>query len=190
MKKAVQSVAKRYDRVIGIDVSTKLIAVTVVDRGEPLALVSVGLPRGDINLRLSYARKWFSIVLDVYKPGACYIEAPILVQNPLATKHLAYMVGILFGECLERGIETADVPPMEWKSHIGYRAISKQERERVLSEYGETEGRKELRKIRKAQVQEKLKDRYPMFAKQLESDDLADALGIALYCWEKLGKHN
>ncbi len=190
MNKAIGFLSgKIYDRVMGIDPSTKKIVMAVVDRGAPLSIISLELQHGDINTRLLSLKNRFKHILAAYKPELVMVESPILVQNPLSTKHMSYAVGIIFGECLGMGVTIEDVAPMAWKSHFGYNTISKRERELVVKKYGETEGRKVLRKMRKEQTQDTLRKMFPEFSAQLEDDNMADALGIALYAWSVYGKH-
>lgn len=189
MRKAIKSISnKKYERVIGVDVSTRSIAIAMVEGGIPTRLISLALPHGDFYRRLSVARRRFDAVLRSFSPQVCVIESPIMVQNPLSTKQLSYVVGVLFGQCLERNIVVEDVPPMTWKSFLGYRTIRRGERERIIENLGETEGRKEISRIRKGQIQDKLSERYPRFASIIRGDDdLSDALGVALYAWDRFG---
>ncbi len=191
MKKTMDLLSdRRYKRVMGIDPSTKTISMAMVVNGTPQALISLELKHGDIYTRLKSLRSRFGAIMDAYSPELVIIESPIMVQNPLSTKHMAYAVGIIFGECLARGVRVEDIPPMTWKSFFGYSSITKQQKDEIMDIYGATEGRKVLKKMRKGKIQDTLKKRYPHLSKQLDDDNLADALAIALYTWSVYGQRD
>lgn len=178
---------KDSKRVIGVDASTKTIAMAMVEDGHPVRMFLIPLPNGDIMTRLRSVRKRFRTVISNYRPDFCLIEAPIMVQNPQTTKHIAYVVGVIMAQCLEEGIDVSDVPPMTWKSFIGYRPIDKHTKEEMEASLGAAEAKKEISRLRKRRVQDILQCRYPGLARELENNDIADALGIALYAWDLRG---
>lgn len=180
---------KKHKVVIGVDASTRAIAVSVVKSGKPAGMYYIKLPHGDLYHRLSSVRRKFEVLLKKIEPTVCLIEAPILIQNPLATKHMAYLVGILMGECLENNIKVEDVSPMTWKSFLGYKPIKKAEKQEIQKKFG-SKAREEMRRIRKGQVQEILTSKYPRIKSALKNDDLADSLGIALYAWHLYGAND
>lgn len=189
MKKILAGLkAKKYDRIIGIDSSTQGIAIAVVDGGRLTEVMYLPLPKADIFARLQKARKWISGILRGWNPDFVMIEAPIYIQNPNTTKNLSYVVGIIVGECLVQNIEVSDVPPSVWKSWIGYKRITKVQQADIMSRLGPTEGRKEIQRLRKSQIQDIMRCRFPRT--KWDNDNIADATAIALFAYDKLGAGN
>lgn len=186
MKKVLQQKQeKRYSNIIGIDASTRGIGLTYLEDGEIKSLLRLNLPTGDINERLLKIREWFSAILKLYKAEIVVIESAIFIQNPLTTKHISYAIGIIYGECLKQGIDVTDVSPSAWKAFLGYRPITKKMKENMINDLGKTEGVKKINKLKKSQVQNILRDRYPQFG--WEDDNIADSAGIALYAHSIFG---
>lgn len=177
---------RRYHRVLGIDPSTRGIACSLIVDGKITATMKINLGDGDIYHKIAKARKYFSPVLEMYKPEVVIVEQTVYIQNPETTRKLSYIVGILMGEAIHRDIYLEDVPPATWKSFIGARAIRKNEKESIIQELGLTEGRKEIQRRRKSQVQDILNERFSQF--DWSDDDVADSAGIALWGYSKFGK--
>lgn len=187
MKKAIDKIyGHNHDRVAGVDASTRCVAIAIIDAGRPVCLSRVDLGHGDMISRLSLVRDRFIATMKLYKPTFCMIEAPIMVQNPQTTKHMAYVVGILMGACLELGISVDDVPPMTWKTSLGYKPLKRS----VINDLGlsENEAKRYVRTYNKDQIRNKMIAMFPSFSTALEDDDLSDALGIALYAWDNYGR--
>lgn len=180
MRKTLKNIKlRKYRTIYGIDPSTQSIAVCVLVDGKIKRLIDVQLPKGDLATRLKKVREWFAPVVKLYPPDYVMVESPIFIQNPQTTKNIAYVVGILFGECLHLNIEITDIPPTTWKSWLGYKRVTKYQQAEILSRLGPTAGRKEIERLRKSQVQDIMRAKYP--ALDWSNDNLADATGIALY---------
>lgn len=170
-----------YTRVMGVDPSSHCVACSIVENGSPLSTVRIELGAGDVFKRIHKARQYFPKILDIYKPEFVAIEQTILIQNPETTRKLSYTVGILIAECLIRDIEVRDVPPATWKSFMGVKPLTKKWKESIIAERGATEGRKEIDRLKKSQLQEKLKEKFPHF--DWSDNDIADSTGIALWAF-------
>lgn len=173
-------------RVLGIDPSTRAIAACLLIEGQPQTLLKMDLFKSDLYDRLHRAKKWFPMILEIYKPDLCVIEQPIFLKNPMTTKNLSYVVGILLGEILINDIEVVDISPSTWKRFLGYKFLTRQHQAEIIAALGKTAGRKEIERLRKSQIQDILKDRYPMF--DWSDNDIADACGIALWAWSNHGE--
>jgi len=171
--------------VLGVDPSSVGIASTLIVAGEPRMTIKIELGAGDLYARLYRARKYFPKVLDICNPDFVVIEQTILIQNPETTRKLSYTVGILMAETLMRGISLMDVPPATWKSYLGIKPMTKRRKDEIISKLGETEGRKEISRLKKSPVQDILKERFPNFS--WEDNDVADSAGIGLWGFDKYG---
>lgn len=187
-KLLAESGEKKFSKILGVDPSSQKIACTLIEYGVPVATVKLDLKGGDIYERIHRARIYFPQVLEAYEPGFVCIEQSIMVQNPETSRKLSYVSGVLMGEVLVRDIFLRDVPPMTWKSFIGAKPLTKRWKEQIISELGETEGRKEIQRLKKSQVQDILKERYPNFSSIWEDNDVADSGGIGLWAYSVFGE--
>jgi Holliday junction resolvasome RuvABC endonuclease subunit len=185
MKVLTQVRVPKRKRVVGVDGSTHNLAICVVEKGKPVQLISLDLPKGDLQTRLSGVHKRFNAILDLVEPDFVMVESPIFIQNPQTTKNLSYVVGIIFSSALERGIAIEDVSPSTWKAHFGYKRVTKQLQQKLVDELGQTAARKEVQRLRKSQIQDKMREAYPDL--DWSNDNLADSAGIALYTWSLYG---
>lgn len=179
---------RRYHRVLGVDPATRGIACSVVDHDDLVATMKIQFGDGDIYDKIKKARQYFPKILDLYNPEVVVIEQSIFVQNHDTARKMSYVVGVLMGEVLIRGIVFNDVPPASWKSFVGARPIRQAEKDKVISELGQTEGKKEIKNRRKNQVQEIMKKQFPAF--NWSDDDIADSCGIALWGYDKYGRED
>lgn len=161
------------------------VACCLVVHGIPEATVKLDLGAGDLFKRLRRARYYFPKVLELYKPEFVAIEQTILIQNPETTRKLSYTVGVLMAETLIRDVPLIDVPPATWKSALGAKPMTKKRKEKIVEELGPTEGRKEISRLKKSQVQDILRGRFPQFP--WEDDDIADSAGIGLWAFGQYG---
>lgn len=174
-----------YSRVLGVDPSSSTVACAVIETNKPTACMKIDLGSGDVFQRIYRARKYFPKILDLYKPQYVAIEQTILIQNPETTRKLSYVVGTLIAECLYREIPVEDVPPATWKSFMGIKPLTKKWKEKIVSELGDTEGRKEISRLKKSQLQEKLAIQFPQF--NWSDNDIADSAGIGLWAFGRYG---
>lgn len=175
----------KYARVLGVDPSSAKVACSVIEAGKPVATVKIDLGAGDVFQRIHKARIYFPKVLDLYKPQYVAIEQTILIQNPETTRKLSYTVGTLIAECLYRELPVEDVPPATWKSFMGVKPLTKRWKEQILAELGDTEGKKEIARLKKSQLQDKLSNLFPQF--DWSDNDIADSTGIGLWCFGRYG---
>jgi len=175
-----------YDVVMGIDASSRHIGISVLKSSYIISLAAIDLSEATIYERMKDLRLKISVLIDHYHPEFVMIESPIMVQNPLTTKNLSYIAGIIIALFVDRNIPIEEVGPMTWKSWVGYKRLTPKIKEEIIESLGKTAGNKEINHQKKHQVQMILQKRYPQWAKTLENDNLADALGIALFAEAQL----
>ena len=72
--------------------------------------------------------------------------------------------------------------PLVWKSKIGYKKVTKAEKEHWESQWGSTEAKKWAAKQRKSRVRELMKEKYGKeFEDSLYDSDEIDALAIGVW---------
>ena len=174
-------------KVLGIDSSTFSIANTLVVDGEIKATTKIDLGKGELPTRLYKARRNFPGVLRGFAPDLVAVEQSIYVQSADAVRKLSYIIGIIMAETLVRDIEIVDVPPMQWKSFIGVKALTASRKNEIIKELGEKEGRKHITSLKKTMVQDVLRTKFPAWGNVLDDNDIADATAIALFAYHTYG---
>ena len=176
----------KYERILGVDASTTGVAATLLVNGKPQTVVKLSLKSADIHERMVRVKKWFPKVLEHTKPDFVIIESPYLSINAQTTMKLSFMVGIILGEVLIKKIPVTDVGPSTWKKLLGYKMLTKAWQNQIIKELGATEGRKEIARLRKSQIQDIMRERFPAWS--WDDDDEADSCGVALYGYQYYGK--
>ena len=108
------------------------------------------------------------------------IEAAISVKSVHTGIKMAYVFGAIMGELLSDSMQVVEVHPITWQSYLGNKNFNKAEKAAVRNEFpgkSETWYKGKIREIRKSRTID--------FASKLgvktESDNVADAVGIAWY---------
>ena len=172
-------------RIIGIDSSSKSVAFSCVDRiNEKVHLVGHG--KYDLSKLTTMADKLDAInafipqIIEVYKPDKIVIEQTIYIQSPQTSRILSYIVGNIFGKCLETCDDVIDVPILSWKANLGYKKVTKKEIAGWEYDFGKTEAKKIAAFERKDRVAKIIKERLEA-VRNLDDDDIMDSIGIAIW---------
>ena len=108
------------------------------------------------------------------------IEAAISVKSVHTGIKMAYVFGAIMGELLKDGIKVVEVHPITWQSYLGNKNFTKIEKQAVKNEFpgkSETWYKGKIREIRK----QRTLDFVRTLGIQVQSDNVADAAGIAWY---------
>jgi Holliday junction resolvasome RuvABC endonuclease subunit len=108
------------------------------------------------------------------------IEQSIYIQNPQTSRILAYLTGALWQASIANGAKVVDVPPMTWKSWVGYKRIMPAEKKKLIAELGEKEAKKVMASERKERVKKILEKRFPEI-ESMTDYDIIDAIGIGIW---------
>lgn len=173
--------------VLGIDASTNTLAFCYMsESGAPEWWGEFDIGRGtDIYNRLATAYTNMEHILDTLlkdtKGARCYIESAVKINNIKTTINLSYMYGIIIGAAGARGMRVHEVSPITWQNYIGNKSLSKSERESFADLYrGKSSAtiKNKIREFRKKRTIDWV-NRY--FDIELESDNVADAVGVSWY---------
>jgi len=183
MKKLVNLFSNKV--VLAIDPATHSIAFGVIERnGDNINL----LGSGKINFKgcktpdEKFARinAIVPLLMYTFKPDMLVIEQPIYIQNFQTSRDISYIVGYTWGKFCQEGIGGIDIGPMQWKSAIGYRKVSAQEKKIWGGSMTATEVKKKAEYERKNRVKEILEKVFPEI-KAMDDTDMVDAIGIAYW---------
>lgn len=192
MVKLDELLAKKADKkkspmkvkeVVGIDPSTHSLAFAIAKRDEESKL-SIGY-RGKINFKGDPEAEQFKkisafvgMLEDKDKDLECVIEQTIYIQNAQTSRKMAYVVGYTWGRMIQANIPVTDIGPMVWKGWLGYKKVTKQQKQAWADE-----GMSKTEVKKKAAFERKHRTRLILEEKgfHTEDDDVMDAIGIALW---------
>ena len=178
----------KASRVIGIDASTKSVAFAIFDDGEPVMCGEIMLKGSSPFERLKDARfKIGQLVRSGYfDADYIAIESAIMVRNIQTAIDLAYVYGSILSELSEATKELHKVAPITWQTGIGNPNLKKAEKEDIQNQFpgkSKTWYSNKGREIRKARTLEIAKKYFTI---PTDSDNVGDAVGLALYASQTL----
>lgn len=171
--------------ILAVDPATHSIAFSVINYNDGNIILA---GYGKISLRgcktndERFARIGASIPLlqSAFSPDMLVIEQPIYIQNFKTSRDLSYIVGYTWGRFHAEGVDGIDIGPVQWKSAIGYKKVSAQEKNVWAETMTKTEVKKKADFERKHRVKVILEDIFPE-VKALDDYDIIDAIGIGYW---------
>lgn len=177
-------------RVIGIDASTNSLAFAIFEGKEPVACGEITFVGSSVFERLKDAKRKVRklVKAGVLKGDYVAIESAIMVRNVQVAIDLAYVYGAILGELMESNPQVHKVAPITWQSGIGNKNLTKVEKELIQREFpGKTKSwyQNKGRLIRKQRTLDIARQHFVIPS---DSDNIGDAVGIALYVTQTLTK--
>ena len=170
----------RSRKVLGIDASTNSIAFCLMNDKTPIKWGEITFEGSDIYHRILDAKRKIKSFKDELDTDFVVIEAAISVKSVHTGIKMAYVFGAIMGELLSDNMEVVEVHPITWQSYIGNKNFNKIQKQGVKNEFpgkSETWYKGRIRELRKQYTID--------FARKMgiktESDNVADAVGIAWY---------
>lgn len=173
----------RGSRVAGIDCSTNSLAFAVFDSGQPVKCGEVHFQGASVFERLPDAKAKTRALVDqgILRCDYIAIESAIMVRNIQTVIDLAYVYGAVIGELMEGSPVVEKVAPISWQSGIGVPNLTKVEKELIQKEFpGKSASwyQNKGRQIRKARILDVAREYFDIHT---NSDNVGDAVGIALH---------
>jgi Holliday junction resolvasome RuvABC endonuclease subunit len=177
--------------VMGVDASSTVIAFAIFDQRknetELVKTFKITLSNFPMNTKLNIISSVVPKILEKHNIDYIFVEQPIYIQNPATSRVLSQVSGHLLGECLKGCSNVSEITIANWKSFIGYKNVSRAEKESWTKEFGEKESKKIAARERKERtiriVHEKISG-----IDHINDNDICDAIGIALYGLDKINK--
>lgn len=175
-------------RIIGIDASTNSLAFAVFDDGKPVQAGEIKFEGSTVFERLKDAKKKTKALVDAGVLEADYvaIESAIMVRNVQVAIDLAYVYGAIIGELMQNNPEVHKIAPISWQSGIGNPNLKKHEKENLIVQYpnkSKTWYQNKGREVRKARTLAIARDYFDISS---GSDNVGDAVGLALFTMNNL----
>jgi len=170
-------------RVIGIDASTNSLAFAIFEGEKPIRCGEVKFNGSSVPERLVDAKRKTKALVDagILKADYIAIEAAIMVRNIQTAIDLAYVYGAIIGELMEFNPKVEKIAPISWQSGIGNPNLKKAEKEKIQSDFPGKSKSWYSNKGREIRKQRTLKIAQEYFVIPDNSDNVGDAVGIALH---------
>lgn len=174
---------KKARTVMGIDASSHSLAFAIFTDGKPVRCGEIRFVGSTPFERLLDAKKKVRalVAAGILRADYVGIEAAVMVRNMQVVITLAYFFGVIIGELMEFNPEVHQIAPISWQTGIGNPNLTPKEKELIKREFPgqkkswyQNRGR-ELRKQRTLDIAREF------FKIEDGSDNVGDAVGIALY---------
>ena len=177
---SIKSFAKtNFTRILSIDPSSHSLGWAVIEAGvnQP-TLIKCGkikFPKSsEMHIKFQSINDGLTKICEEYKPSECVIEQSVYIQNFQTSRIISYIIGYCWGVAQGSCSKVIDINPMIWKRGIGYKNISKQDKEYLLTEASR-------KKERKDRVRDIVTGYFEMTEEDFDDDDIVDAIGIGLW---------
>ena len=174
-------VKPKAHKVLGIDASTNSIAFCLMNEKVPVKWGEITFDGADVYERILDAKRKIRSFKRELDTDFVVIEAAISVKSVATGMKMAYVFGAIMSELLDDNVEIKEVAPIAWQSFINNKNFTKAEKQAVKDEFPDKSDnwiKNKIREKRKQKTINWVKDTYSI---SLESDNVADAFGIAYY---------
>lgn len=175
--------------ILAIDASTNSLAFAIFS---DKTLVRYGKIRFDgLNAyqKLGDAARKTLPFLKHFEIDAIVIEHTVFINSPKTASDLALIQGALLGAAKLAGIRTAgSINPITWQSFIGNNKLSAKEKQDMIAEFPGKSKNWYQNKSREIRKQRTIKFVNSYYDKNIQDDDVADAVGIGHYAVNNWGK--
>lgn len=178
---------KTYNRILGIDASTNSIGFSVIENGKLINYGEIFFSGTSVFERLADAQKRIVADLSNVNPDLIVFESAIFVQNKQTVITLAYAFGAVVTALMKDGIDVLELPPITWQNHIGNKALTKDEKNKIKEAApGRSDSwySNQYREFRKQRTINWVKEKYDV---EIESNNITDSIGVATTAWDKYG---
>src|SRR5690606_5244500 len=176
------------NRVCGLDASTNSLAFAVFEGEAPVHCGEVFFNGSTVFERLKDAKKKTRALVNAGYLNADYvaIESAIMVRNIQVAIDLAYVYGAIIGELMELNPQVHKIAPISWQSGIGNPNLKKHEKEQIQRDFpgkSKTWYQNKGRELRKQRTLDIAREHFDI---PNGSDNVGDAVGIALFASKTL----
>lgn len=170
-------------RVIGIDASTNSLAFAIFDGETPVQCGEVHFKGSTVFERLKDAKQKTRALVEsgVLQGDYVAIESAVMVRNVQVAIDLAYVYGAILGELMASNPEVHKVAPISWQSGIGNPNLKKAEKEQIKIDFPDKSKTWYSNKGREIRKKRTLDIARNYFAIDSGSDNVGDAVGLALF---------
>lgn len=176
---------KKYNRVVGVDTSTRGFAYAVIDSGTLVEYDEVIFQNDDLHMRMDEAWKAARKIAD-FDADFAVVEQVVFVRNKIVAIKLAYFVGFVLAALTDKGTRFTEVVPYNWQQWIGNPKFTTKERAAVKQKNKSKSASWIRNEIRKQRKQRTIDWCYKRWRVHVTNDNIGDAIAIATYAWEEV----
>lgn len=178
---------------MAVDASSTAIAIAIFEQTEDNVYLretaKIRLDKLSMSTKLSIISSFFPKYFIKYKIDYVFVEQPIYIQNPATSRVLSQISGHVMGVCLVHCPKVSEVTIANWKSYIGYKNVSKAEKDSWTREFGEKESKKRAASERKQRTINIVHTKI-LGIDHVNDNDVCDAIGIGLFSLDLVNKEN
>ena len=170
----------KANKVLAIDASTNSFAFCLMHGSKAVKWGEITFEGQDVYERLFDAKRKIRSFKRKLDYDFIVIEAAVSVRSVATGLKMAYVFGTIMGELMNDEIKVVEVHPITWQSYLGNKNYTKAEKEAIKKEFPDKSENWIKGKIRERRKQRTL-DFVRTMGIEVESDNVADAAGIAWY---------
>ena len=180
---------KKPTNILAIDASTNSLAFALFSERKLTACGKINFEGNNAYQKLGDAARKTLPFLKQFEIDAIVIEHTVFINSPKTASDLALIQGALLGAAKLAGIRTAgSINPITWQSFIGNNKLTAKEKQDLMNEFPGKSKNWYQNKSREIRKQRTIKFINSFYDKNIQDDDVADAVGIGHYAINNWGK--
>jgi Holliday junction resolvasome RuvABC endonuclease subunit len=175
--------------ILAIDASTNSLAFAIFSDKTLVRYGKIRFEGLNAYQKLGDAARKTLPFLKHFDIDAIVIEHTVFINSPKTASDLALIQGSLLGAAKLAGIKTAgSINPITWQSFIGNNKLTAKEKQDLMLEFPGKSKNWYQNKSREIRKQKTIKFVNAFYDKNIQDDDVADAVGIGHYAINNWGK--
>jgi Holliday junction resolvasome RuvABC endonuclease subunit len=175
--------------ILAIDASTNSLAFAIFSDKTLVRYGKIRFEGLNAYQKLGDAARKTLPFLKHFDVDAIVIEHTVFINSPKTASDLALIQGALLGAAKLAGIKTAgSINPITWQSFIGNNKLTAKEKQDLMLEFPGKSKNWYQNKSREIRKQKTIKFVNAFYDKNIQDDDVADAVGIGHYAINNWGK--
>jgi Holliday junction resolvasome RuvABC endonuclease subunit len=180
---------ERPKNILAIDASTSSLAFAIFNDKTLIRYGKIKFDGLNAYQKLGDAARKTLPFLKQFDVDAIVIEHTIFINSPKTASDLALIQGALLGAAKLAGIRTAgSINPITWQSFLGNNKLTSKEKQDLMEEFPGKSKNWYQNKSREIRKQRTIKFVNTYYDKNIQDDDVADAVGIGHYAINNWGK--
>lgn len=173
-------------KVMGIDASTHTLAFAIVEGDKLLQVGEIDLQGDTFYERLIDCRTKADVILSRFSVDYISIEKAVAVKSPDTALKLGMIVGVVITSLATNSTKVQEIAPITWQSYIGNPNIIGKAKKDIIAQHplkSKSWISSHIRELRKQRTKDWVLKKYGV---KEDSDNVADAVGIATFTVEQL----
>jgi Holliday junction resolvasome RuvABC endonuclease subunit len=177
------------NKICSIDASTNSMAFAIFHDDELIKYGKIKFSGDNAFEKVGDAARKTQAIFDIFDVDYIVIEQVVFLNSPKTLLDLTLVQGSIVGAAISSGIKKAvSVPPITWQNYLGNKALTKEEKFKLMSESpGKSKSwyKNNERSVRKNRTIKLIEINYD---KIVTDNDVSDAIGIGHYAVNNIDK--